>query len=168
MGGGRTGILRRLSIDEPSLAVLTSPSQKQTDRYHPLEPRSFTVRENARIQSFPDDCACFLVEAIAKHSQNIAWAVSVDGRTQRHRRIRRVSLDKFYSLVTGQTDAFYKICMVLPEVVEEVVRCSTFKSVPQDTVFDELQVITGGNNKANFDLALYLLGFSSYSGFCNE
>lgn len=55
MGGGRTGILRRLSMEEPSLAVLTSPSQKQTDRCHPLEPRPFTVRENARCQSFPDE-----------------------------------------------------------------------------------------------------------------
>ena len=55
MKGGRTGILRRLSLDEPSLTVLTSPSQKQTDRCHPLEPRPFTVRENARCQSFPDD-----------------------------------------------------------------------------------------------------------------
>ena len=55
MGGGRTGILRRLSLDEPSLTVLTSPSQKQTERCHPLEARPFTVRENARCQSFPDD-----------------------------------------------------------------------------------------------------------------
>ncbi|MBR5947203.1 MAG: DNA cytosine methyltransferase [Clostridia bacterium] len=55
MEGGRTGILRRMSMDEPSLAVLTSPSQKQTERCHPLEPRPFTVRENARIQSFPDE-----------------------------------------------------------------------------------------------------------------
>ena len=55
MGGGRTGILRRMSLDEPSLTVLTSPSQKQTERCHPLEARPFTVRENARIQSFPDD-----------------------------------------------------------------------------------------------------------------
>jgi DNA (cytosine-5)-methyltransferase 1 len=40
---------------EPSLTVLTSPSQKQTDRCHPLEARPFTVRENARCQCFPDD-----------------------------------------------------------------------------------------------------------------
>lgn len=55
MGGGRTGILRRLSLDEPSLTVLTSPTQKQTERCHPLEARPFTIRENARIQSFPDN-----------------------------------------------------------------------------------------------------------------
>ncbi len=55
MEGGRTGILRRLSMDEPSLTVLTSPSQKQTERCHPLEARPLTVRENARCQSFPDN-----------------------------------------------------------------------------------------------------------------
>lgn len=55
MEGGRTGILRKLSLDEPSLTVLTSPSQKQTDRCHPFEVRPFSVRENARIQSFPDE-----------------------------------------------------------------------------------------------------------------
>ena len=55
MEGGRTGILRRMSLDEPSLTVLTSPSQKQTERCHPFEARPFTVRENARCQTFPDD-----------------------------------------------------------------------------------------------------------------
>ena len=54
MGGGRTGILRRLSLDEPSLTVLTTPSQKQTERCHPIEARPFTIRENARCQTFPD------------------------------------------------------------------------------------------------------------------
>lgn len=55
MGGGRTGILRRISLDEPCLTVLTSPGMKQTDRCHPLEVRPFSYRENARIQTFPDD-----------------------------------------------------------------------------------------------------------------
>lgn len=55
MAGGRTGILRRLSFDEPSLTVLTTPQMKQTDRCHPSEIRPFSVRENARIQSFPDE-----------------------------------------------------------------------------------------------------------------
>ena len=54
-GGGRTGILRRLSLDEPCLTVLTSPGMKQTDRCHPIEIRPFSYRENARIQTFPDN-----------------------------------------------------------------------------------------------------------------
>lgn len=53
--GGRTGMARRLSWDEPSLTLTTSPAQKQTERCHPIETRPLTVREYARIQSFPDD-----------------------------------------------------------------------------------------------------------------
>lgn len=53
-GGGRTGMARRFSWDEPSLTLTTSPSQKQTERCHPGETRPFTTREYARIQSFPD------------------------------------------------------------------------------------------------------------------
>lgn len=55
MKGGRTGILRRISWDEPCLTLTCSPSQKQTDRCHPDEVRPFTTREYARIQSFPDN-----------------------------------------------------------------------------------------------------------------
>lgn len=54
-GGGKRGILRRLSMSEPSLTLLCSPSQKQTERCHPLEERPLTVREYARIQTFSDD-----------------------------------------------------------------------------------------------------------------
>lgn len=54
-GGGRTGMARRIAWDEPCLTLTCSPSQKQTDRCHPEEVRPFTVREYARIQTFPDD-----------------------------------------------------------------------------------------------------------------
>jgi len=53
--GGKRGMARRMSWDEPSLTLTTSPSQKQTERCHPEETRPFTVREYARIQTFPDD-----------------------------------------------------------------------------------------------------------------
>ncbi len=54
-GGGRRGMARRIAWDEPCLTLTTSPSQKQTERCHPEETRPFTVREYARIQSFPDE-----------------------------------------------------------------------------------------------------------------
>ena len=54
LGGGKTGMARRISWDEPSLTILCSPCMKQTDRCHPDETRPFTIRESARIQSFPD------------------------------------------------------------------------------------------------------------------
>jgi DNA (cytosine-5)-methyltransferase 1 len=54
-GGGKTGIARRLSLDEPSLTLTCAPAMKQTERCHPTETRPLTVREYARIQTFPDD-----------------------------------------------------------------------------------------------------------------
>lgn len=363
MGGGRTGILRRMSMEEPSLTVLTSPSQKQTERCHPLEARPFTVRENARCQSFPDewefcgnvmsqykqvgnavpvnlayevavkiyealegeqmadwslsfiseedfvahvkatieqygkklesfdikrfnkniidpiklifdktvyrstwdeivsneifrqrdksnnndigyfhqrifqyiancrvpdngkeggwdviyqnedgiilpegdvvhtlyvemknkhntmndasagktyikmqnqllkddDCACFLVEAIAKKSQNIKWSTTVDKNRVSHKRIRRVSLDQFYALVTGQEDAFYQMCMSLPKVIESVIEGGDDVRVPHDTVLEELQnvacMVDVDHGDLSMAMAVYLLGFSTYEGF---
>ncbi|MDR3348905.1 MAG: Eco47II family restriction endonuclease [Acidaminococcales bacterium] len=111
-----------------------------------------------------DDCACFLVEAIARHSQNTTWAVSIDGIRQRHRRIRRVSMDEFYSIVTGQADAFCKMCMALPSVIENVVENTAAAIVPNDTVIDELRAIAEKENGA-IALSLYMLGFGSYIGF---
>ena len=53
--GGKTGMARRLSWDEPSLTLTCSPAQKQTERCHPSETRPLSIREYARIQSFPDE-----------------------------------------------------------------------------------------------------------------
>lgn len=116
-----------------------------------------------------DDCACFLVEAIAQHSQNIKWETTVDKVKVGHKLIRRVSIDKFYSLVTGQEDAFYQMCMILPEVIQKTVGNLGTSLVPHDTVLEELQKIAKEQNIESNDLAIamavYMLGFSSYSGF---
>jgi len=117
-----------------------------------------------------DDCACFLVEAIAKKSQNIKWSTTVDGKSVSHKKIRRVSLDQFYALVTGQEDAFYKMCMVLPKVIEKVVNeGGEDVKVPHDSVTSELRRIAKEMNTDDENLAMalavYLLGFSTYNGF---
>ncbi|MEG0619530.1 MAG: Eco47II family restriction endonuclease, partial [Raoultibacter sp.] len=111
-----------------------------------------------------DDCACFLVEAIARHSQNVPWAVSVDQEKKHHKLIRRVSLDKFYEIVTGDPDAFYKLCMALPSAIDHVIQTSTTIQVPQDSVMEELVGLTRDNG-CSFPMALYLLGFGEYVGF---
>lgn len=59
LGGGKTGMARRLSWDEPSLTLVCTPAQKQTERCHPSESRPLTTREYARIQTFPDDWEFF-------------------------------------------------------------------------------------------------------------
>lgn len=75
-GGGKTGMARRLSWDEPSLTLTCSPAQKQTERCHPQEDRPLTVREYARIQTFPDSWT-FVGSTAAKYKQ-IGNAVPVN------------------------------------------------------------------------------------------
>lgn len=114
-----------------------------------------------------DDCVCCLVEAIAKRSQNISWQVTVDGQKKKHKNIRRLSMDQFYEMVTGVEDAFFKMCMVLPSVIEEVIHEEGENLIPHDTVYDELKKI-GGKDNEYFALAIYLLAFSSYTGFSSN
>ncbi len=129
--------------------------------------KTFIKMQNQLLHD--DDCACFLVEAIAKNSQNIKWEPKVDGQKMGHKYIRRVSLDQFYSLVTGQKDAFYNMCMVLPEVINKAVSELDSSTIPNDTVFNEIRDIAAEQNYDSEDLsiamAFYLLGFSSYLGF---
>lgn len=82
LGGGKTGMARRLAMDEPSLTLTCSPAQKQTERCHPIETRPLTVREYARIQTFPDDWN-FMGSMSAQYKQignavpvNLAWALA--------------------------------------------------------------------------------------------
>ena len=103
---------------------------------------------------------CLLVEVIAKNSQNIPWTITLDGQKQTpNQRLRRVSIDKFYEIVTGQKFAFKQLCETLPKVIEDVVK-DLKKQNKNNTVFQELSLISDNNLKS-----IYLLAFKRYEGF---
>ena len=68
-----------------------------------------------------DKATCMLVETIAKKSQKIKWAVTIDGKSYSHNRILRVSMDKFYEIVFGDKLAFAKLCKALPIILDDVI-----------------------------------------------
>lgn len=95
LGGGKTGMARRIGWDEPSLTLTCSPAQKQTERCHPDETRPFTVREYARIQTFPDDWE--FAGSLAQQYKQIGNAVPVNlGREVGYSIIN--FLNSYYSL----------------------------------------------------------------------
>lgn len=95
LGGGKTGMARRIGWDEPCLTLTCSPAQKQTERCHPDETRPFTVREYARIQTFPDDWE--FAGPMAQQYKQIGNAVPVNlGREVGYSIIK--FLNKYYSL----------------------------------------------------------------------
>lgn len=129
--------------------------------------KTFIKMQNQLLKD--DDCACFLVEAIAKTSQNVKWETSVDGTKVSHKLIRRVSIDQFYAMVTGEADAFFQICMVLPDMIKIVIDAEGDRLAPHDIVFEQLAEKAKETKIANHDLAIamaiYLLGFGTYIGF---
>ena len=64
--------------------------------------KTFIKMQNQLLND--DDCACFLVEAIAQRSQNIKWETTVDKKKVGHKLIRRVSIDQFYALLSDVYD----------------------------------------------------------------
>ncbi len=104
---------------------------------------------------------CMLVEVIAKSSQNIPWKISLDGQSIRNNRIRRVSIDKFYELVTGEREAFKNLVEALPKVIDDIL-IDKDKFYIQNSVFKELKALDN-----NLLKSLYLLSFKEYEGFKN-
>lgn len=79
-------------------------------------------------------------------------------------------MDQFYAIVTGEENAFHEMCMVLPEIIDLVVTEDEEVKVPQDTVSEELRKLSelyeGQSEEFAMAMAVYLLAFHSYSGFC--
>lgn len=119
--------------------------------------KTYMKMQNTIIRN--DSATCYLVEAIAKNSQDITWKVSLDSESYANKNIRRMSIDKFYELVTGKKNAFKELCEVLPTIIDDVIT-SLEKSCVENSVFDELKELSPDLIKS-----IYLLSFKSYEGF---
>ena len=117
------------------------------------------INMQSHLLKHPTD-KCYLVEVLAPKSRNITWDISVDKAHHSDERIRRVSVDHFYKIVTGKEDAFFQICTQLPITISKLISANKVRTVEKDTVVEELRA-------KNPDLltALYFLAFESYLGF---
>ncbi|OIR25492.1 Eco47II family restriction endonuclease [Bathymodiolus thermophilus thioautotrophic gill symbiont] len=105
------------------------------------------------------NATCMLVEVITRNSQDIVWNISLDGIPVSNKNIRRISIDKFYELVTGERTGFKELCEQLPKVIEDIVNDIELDA-KSNTVFAELKQIS-----PNLLKSLYLLSFEKYEGF---
>jgi len=104
---------------------------------------------------------CALVEIIASKSQDIEWVITLDKKKQLpNKRLRRISIDKFYEIVTGDNEAFKKLCVQLPITIEKIIKEQDELKTDEDTVISELKEMD-----TDILLALYKLTFKTYEGF---
>lgn len=149
--------------------IYTNPNEPHNKIYVELKNKHNTMNSSSAQKTYismqnqilsDDNCVCYLVEVIAKKSQNIKWETSVNGIKVSHNLIRRVSIDKFYEEITGEPDAFYQICKALPEIIDEIINEGQINPLQTDTVIDELLLLNDDYLKG-----LYILAFSTYDGF---
>jgi len=119
--------------------------------------KTYMKMQNMLIQNSKN--RCLLVEIIAKKSQDIPWKISLDENAFEHEFIRRISIDKFYEMVTGDANAFKKLCEALPVILDEVIS-SMDMNIIENSVFEELQGLS-----PNVLQSLYFLAFQNYEGF---
>lgn len=151
---------RGYDIQSSSKKIFVEMKNKHNTMNSSSSAKTYMRFQNTLLED--SESVCILVEVIAKRSQNIPWVITLDGIKQKENtRIRRVSIDKFYEIVTNQKDAFKKLCAVLPLVIEDVVEVIKEKE-KSNSVFDELSQISDDTLKS-----LYLLAFSKYEGFNN-
>ena len=124
------------------------------------------TRMSAQLAKTPK-ATCFLVEVISKKSQNAPWTISLDGERFSSERIRRVSIDQFYTFVTKDPLAFYKLCVALPKIIEDVVQTYQGSALITNTVLVELKDLSNLSNQSLLN-TIYNLSFKSYQGFNHE
>lgn len=106
-----------------------------------------------------DQATCYLVEVISKKSRDDAWRITLDKKVCAHNKIRRMSIDRFYEMVFEDSEAFYKLCVALPLIIEDVIKENPGLAL-KNTVYDSLIA-----EHSDLLTALYLLAFSTYEGF---
>ena len=104
---------------------------------------------------------CYLVEIIAKKTQDKPWNPTFGGvKTETNERIRRISIDKFYEIITGDKQAFFKLIITLPQLLKEIVAEEGIIQTGENTVLSELE-----KQNPNHLLTLFDLSFQQYEGF---
>lgn len=123
--------------------------------------RATYIRFQNKLLQDNKESICALVEVIARKSQNIPWIITIDKiRQESIPELRRISIDKFYEIVTGDPYAFKKLCLQLPVTIEKILKQHEEFILEDDTVLEELDKL--GNDKL---ISLYKLAFATYEGF---
>lgn len=146
-------------VENPSDFIYVEIKNKHNTMNSSSSQKTYMRMQNKLLQN--TDATCMLVEVIAKNSQNISWKIRLDGKPVSDDRIRRVSIDKFYEIVTGNKYAFKQLCQQLPKVIDDILSTRELE-IGKNTVFDELKSVSPDILKS-----LYLTSFKKYEGFDN-
>ncbi|WP_179021676.1 Eco47II family restriction endonuclease [Winogradskyella forsetii] len=125
-----------------------------------------------KLARFADDnrqAACYLVQILAKKSFVKKWAGIINGKEYSHSRVYMISGDKFYELLTGDNNAFFKLYRSLPLAIEDFLNSIDSHSAKEETILSDISE-SAEKAKRNildeitFENFYYYEGFDSLNG----
>lgn len=126
--------------------------------------KTYLNMKNALLKNINNNNIYALVEVIAKKSQNIPWIISVDESKQEiNEEIRRISIDRFYHLVTGDTYAFSKLCKQFLISLKELLIKNKITNKSKNTKHQD--IIDFSISDTELENKLFKIAFSTYLGF---
>lgn len=108
---------------------------------------------------------CYWVQILATQSFNTNWAAIINGKEYSHSRIRKISGDQFYALLSGEEDALASLYKVLPQATDDYLMSIPKKQeVAQNSAIAEINEDIKVTKRSILDQITFD-NFSYYKGF---
>lgn len=123
----------------------------------------------ALAEEFPE-ATCYYVRIIDTKSRNEIWKFSKDKEPYTHPRVRVISGDKFYSIVTGDKDAFKELIEKFPDILSQYIKRKKYESKNGNSTSNYLNELIEKSNgdKTRLMDTIVKDTFNSYLGFKKE
>lgn len=109
---------------------------------------------------------CYWVQILAKGSFNKLWEGDINGKEYRHTRVYKISGDKFYALLSGETDALFKLYNTLPFAIDDYLNTLNHnQTIAPNSALEEIKAEIIKSNRSildqiTFENYSYFLGFN--------
>ncbi len=108
---------------------------------------------------------CYWVQILAKGSFEEKWTGDINGKEYGHSRVFKISGDRFYTLLSGQEDAFLQLYKALPIAIQDYLRSvEQDKKLTEDSILGEIKTATEASRRSILDQITFE-NFGYYLGF---
>ena len=126
-----------------------------------------TFQKLAAVADRFPQATCYLVQIISTSSKDELWSGSFNHKYYSHPRVRIISGDRFYALLTGIPDAFAQLCRAIPIATKDYLDSLATTSAGGAgtvSVYSQLSATAQRKNRTLLE-QIMADNFESYTGF---
>ncbi len=120
-----------------------------------------------KLARFADDnrqATCYLVQVLAKKSFLKKWEGIINRKEYSHSRVFIISGDKFYAMLTGDENAFFKLYKTLPVAINDFLKTIDAVSVKENNILSDISESAKTSERTIID-EITFENFYYYDGF---